>query len=185
MARWKFSLPPVSKEMSPLAQSASRFSDCGASLFSTSSYNARASLVLPSLRSIRASSLRADHRRGGWRRLGCASQIFARFIHAWRRRVKGQLGQGNRCLRQARIFGKITNELLQRCFRFFVAFRRLHQSFLQSQSGASLFIASLLLQLAVINQETGLVAKVQPATGGIKERNSRPRQIGMRDLFKS
>ena len=30
-----------------------------------------------------------------------------------------------------------------------------------------------------------MVAKVQPATGGIKEPNSRPRRIGMRDLFKS
>src|SRR5438094_6433701 len=50
--------------MSPLPHIASRFSGEPASLFNTSSYRARASLGLPSLRSITACSLRAAHRNG-------------------------------------------------------------------------------------------------------------------------
>ena len=99
--------------------------------------------------------------------------------------MKGQFSQGNPCFRHARILGKIADELLQRRLRFFVAFRGLHQTFLQSQIGTNLFVASLLLQLGVVNQETGVVAKLQPAAGGIEERSFCPGRIGMRDLFES
>src|SRR6266404_1836248 len=77
---------------------------------------------------------------GGGRRLECMSQIFARFIKTRWRGVKGQLGQANPSLRHARISREITNELLQRCRRFFVA--------------------ALLLQFSVVNLETRVIAEL-------------------------
>ena len=65
--------------------------------------------------------------------------------------MKGQFRQADQRFRDPRILRKIMNELLQRSCRFFVAFCRLHQAFLQSQVGTRLFVATQFFQVTVIS----------------------------------
>src|SRR4030095_4564151 len=98
--------------------------------------------------------------------------------------MKGQFSEADQGFRNASILGKIMDELLQRFCRFFVAFCRLHQAFLQPQIGTRLFVANKFFQVAVIRQKTGVVTELEPASRRVEKRNLRPWRTRTRDLFK-